>query len=450
MIYLMSKRIGWVSLVLVGLIITIAFYLRSESWMETSVVRPLQKDAADYFYYAYNLRHDQTYSRKALQPSDPNAQIAPDAIRPPGYPLFLLLLVDGPPSRQLIKKIQFWQMILSTLTVVAAYFLFRCFLPPVSGYFSALLVALSPHLIVFNSYLLTETLFCFMLVLIGLLICRYAGYPSIWLSILIGVVMALTTLIRPSLQFFPVVMAFLLWLAYGRKTGIKLFAYICLGFVLIMAPWYIRNLVTLNKASDKSLMINFLHHGMYPDFKYKQMEKSYRRPYQFDPRSEKIRTDLPSVTAEIIKRFREEPGSLLKWYLLGKPVSFWSWDMVQGHGDMYVYYVSQTPFKSRILFQWIQKLMQIFHGPLVLLSILGSLIVWIAPRVVGCDPAHLFMARYISALLIYFTALHMVGAPFPRYSVPLRPFQYAMALYALQVILSMKITNAVSSKPGDS
>jgi len=262
--------------------------------------------------------------------------------------------------------------------------------------------------------------------------------------------MAIATLIRPSLQFFPVVMAFLLWLAYGRKTGIKLFAYICLGFVLILSPWYIRNLVTLNKASNQSPMINFLHHGMYPDFRYKQMEKSSRRPYQFDPRSEIIRTDLQSVTAEILKRFGEEPGRHLKWYLLGKPVSFWAWDMIQGHGDMYVYYVSQSPFKTRPLFQWIQKLMKFFHGTLVLLAILGSLIVWIAPRLVGSDPAHLFMARYISALLIYFTALHMVGAPFPRYSVPLRPFQYAMALYALNVILTMKITNALSSKPGDS
>lgn len=450
MINLMSKRIRWGSLVIFGLIVILGFYLRSESWMETRVERPLQKDAADYFCYAYNLRHNHVYSRKAFQASDPNAQIAPDAFRHPGYPLFLSLLVDGPPTRLLIKKIQFWQMILSTLTVVAAYFLFRCFLPPLWGYFSALLVALSPHLIVFNSYILTETLFCFILVLMGLLICRYAGLPSIWLSILIGVVMALATLIRPSLQFFPIVMAFVLWLTYGRKKGLKFFTYICLGFVLILSPWYIRNLVTVNKASNKSLMINFLHHGMYPDFKYKQIEKSYRRPYRFDPRSEIIRTDIQSVTAEILKRFGEEPVSLLKWYLLGKPVSFWSWDMVQGHGDMYVYYVSQSPFMTRTPFVWIQKMMKFFHGPLVLLSILGSIVVWISPRLTGGDPTHLFMARYISALLLYYTALHMVGAPFPRYSVSLRPFQYAMALYALHVILTMKIKNAVSSKPGDS
>ncbi len=439
----MSKRIARGSLVIFGVIIVIAFYLRSESWTETSVVRPLQKDAADYFYYAYNLRHHQTYSRAVIQPSDPNARITPDALRPPGYPLFLSLLVDGPPNRGLIKKIQFWQMILSTLTVVAACILCRCFLPPVWGYIAALLVALSPHLIIFNSYILTETLFGSMLVGLGLLICKYAGHPSRRLSILIGAVMALATLIRPSLQFFPVVLIFLIWLAFGRKAGLKLFGYIGLGFVLVLSPWYIRNLVTLNKAADKSLMINFLHHGMYPGFKYKQIEESYRRPYQYDPRSGQIGNNLQSVAVEILKRFREEPGVHLKWYLLDKPVSFWSWDMVQGHGDMYVYYVAQSPFKTRPLFQWVQKLMKFFHGPLVLLSILGSLMAWITPGLTAVKPAQLFMARFISALLLYYTALHMVGAPFPRYSVPLRPFQYAMAMYALHLILTMKINRAV-------
>lgn len=445
----MEKHSVRLSLIIFGLIILCAFYLRSESWMETSVVRPLQKDAADYFFYAHNLRHSLTYSRQAHAPSDAGSQLTPDAVRHPGYPLFLALLIDGPPSRQLIKKIQFWQMLISTLTVVAACFLFRCCMPPAWGYASAALVALSPHLIVFNSYILTETLFCFMLVLVALLVCRLGGHPSNWLSVLIGAVMAMAMLIRPSLQFFPVVMAVLLWFGFGRRRGMKLFVYVCLGFVLMASPWYIRNFITLGKASDKSLMINFLHHGLYPDFKFQNKAESYGRPYNFDPRSEIIKTGLRSVTAEMINRFRQEPAAHLKWYLLGKPVKFWSWDTLQGHGDMYVYYVSRSPFQNRIPFHWIQKLMEFLHGPLVLLAIAGSLGVWIAPRLTAGepDPIRLFMARFFSALLLYFTALHMVGAPFPRYSVPLRPFQYAMGLYTLYMISTLKLIGAVSSKP---
>ncbi|MEJ2284951.1 MAG: hypothetical protein P8X85_15310 [Desulfobacterales bacterium] len=446
----MSKRISRWTLVIFGLIIIVSFNLRSESWMETVVVRSLQKDAADYFNYAYNLGHHHTYSRQAYQPFNPHPSITPDAVRHPGYPLFLSVLVDGPPDPRLIKKIQFWQMILSTLTVVAACLLFRCFMPPLWAYTSAVLTALSPHLIIFNSYVLTETLFCLVLVCLGLLVCRLAGHPSIRLSILVGAAMALATLIRPSLQLFPVCMALILWLAFGRQRGLKLFVYVCLGFILILSPWYIRNLATLGRAIDKTLMINFLQHGLYPDFKYQQKAESYRRPYQFDPRSDVIKTGVASVMSEIIKRFREEPATHLKWYLLGKPVKFWSWNILQGHGDMYVYYVAASPFKSRPLFQGIQKLMKFIHGPLALLAILVSLVPWIAPRIMAVNPTQLFMLRFISALLLYYTALHMVGTPLPRYSVPLRPFQFAMGLYALYVILTMKINDTVSPPAGES
>ena len=40
---------------------------------------------------------------------------------------------------------------------------------------------------------------------------------------------------------------------------------------------------------------------------------------------------------------------------------------------------------------------------------------------------YLLYAQGISLLCVYFTALHMVGAPIPRYTVPLRPMLYAMA-----------------------
>ena len=45
-------------------------------------------------------------------------------------------------------------------------------------------------------------------------------------------------------------------------------------------------------------------------------------------------------------------------------------------------------------------------------------------------------ARVVAALLLYFTILHIIGAPFPRYSVPLRPFQYGMALFGLHYIIA--------------
>jgi 4-amino-4-deoxy-L-arabinose transferase-like glycosyltransferase len=415
----------------IGLTTIIGLYLRSESWIGTTVRRPLQSDASDYFYYAFNMSYHDTYSREISQSADAKYKPTPDAVRSPGYPLVLSFLIDGPPGRKLIKKIQLFQMLVSTLTLILAFFFFKSFLPPLLGGVAALLMALSPHLIIFNSYILSETLFCFTLVLIGLLICRYVRQPSWWFSIVLGSILGIGSLVRPSLQFFPLVLAIMLSIHYGRKAGLKLAFLILLGFILTMSPWYIRNIITLGKASDTSLMIKFLHHGLYPDFKYKQKQESYRRPYKYDPRSEKISKNLISVFKEIKTRFRAHPLKHLEWFLIKKPALFWSWNTVQGHGDVFVYYVSNTPFSQNKTFQWTHRLMRIIHGPLVLMSFLGSLLVWIVPQSAKINDNIIFSVRFVGALLLYYTILHMIGVPFPRYSVPLRPFQYGMAMFFL-------------------
>jgi len=436
----MGQPNKWGTLIFLGLTIITGLYLRSESWIGTTVLHPLQSDASDYFYSAYNMRYHHTYSREINQATDLKYQPTPDAVRSPGYPLVLSLLIDGPPSRRLIKKIQLFQMLISTLTLILAFFFFRFYLPSLLGGVAALLTALSPHIIIFNSYILSETLFCFTLVLMSFLICRYVRQPSIWFSILMGSIMGMATLVRPSLQFFPLFVAIFLFFHFGRRTGLKLAFSILLGFILTVSPWYIRNIITLGKISDKSLMINFLHHGIYPDFKYKQTPESYRRPYKFDPRSEEINTNVISILEEIKMRFRTKPMDHLKWFLLKKPSFFWSWDTVQGHGDIFVYYVSKTPFFEKKIFQWIHRLMRFIHGPLIIISLLGSLLVWIVPQPAKFDRNIIFVVRFTGAMLLYYTVLHMIGAPFPRYSVPLRPFQYGMAMYFLNLLYEVAQT----------
>jgi hypothetical protein len=257
--------------------------------------------------------------------------------------------------------------------------------------------------------------------------------------------MGMAALVRPSLQFFPLVMAIILMVHHGRKAGLKLAVSIFLGFILTMSPWYIRNVASIGKISNKSLMINFLHHGMYPDFRYRQMPESYRRPYQYDPRSDAISSDLNTILHEILNRFREDPATHLKWFFWKKPAVFWAWDTVQGHGDIFVYHVSHTPYFEKKSFQRTHQFMRLIHGPLVVISLLGSLLVWVVPQTAWINGNKLFVMRCVSALLLYYTILHMIGAPFPRYSVPLRPFQYGMAMICIYIVCnrikSKRITN---------
>ena len=432
---LVGRRTVLGACVILGLTIVIGFCLRVESLDETRVIKPLRADARDYFMYAYNLRHRDTYSRQVASLSDSEYRLSPDAVRSPGYPLFLTIFVDGPPSSRMIGNIMLTQVLLSTLMLVVAFFLFRRFL---SNYFAVAAVfftALSPHLIVANSYILTETLFCFLLVILLWLLSCLAKKPSAWKAIMIGLVMGLASLVRPSLQYFPIIAAILLVFTYGRRKGLQLAIIVLVCFAVVLSPWIIRNLITLGVVSDKTLKINFIHHGMYPDFKYDNLQHTYGFPYRYDPRSKEITRNTASVLKEIANRFRREPAKHLNWYIIRKPYFFWSWEIIQGQGDVFIYPVSRTPYVSKSYFRWTHQFMYYIQWVMVLLGGLGCLLVW-TPAVQRQYPeTSVCILRFVSALLLYFTALHMIGAPFPRYSVPLRPFLYSMAVFTFSLIL---------------
>ena len=75
--------------------------------------------------------------------------------------------------------------------------------------------------------------------------------------------------------------------------------------------------------------------------------------------------------------------------------------------------------------------MEQIHGPLMMLAIAGMLLVWLPARVQPMDGSALVFARAISLLVLYFLAAHSIVAPYPRYSIPMRPILYGMGLLPL-------------------
>jgi len=432
----MVRKTSWSVLPILILISFSGFYLRYESVIETIVDRPLRADAGQYFMYAYNLRHKHTYSGEIGDPGDLGSSVAPDAFRSPGYPLFLMPFVDGLPNKKMIERILISQAIISALTLIVAFLFFQGFLPVFWGAIASLLVALSPHLIVTNSYILTETLFCFLIVLFGWLISLFVIKPFFGLGIMIGSITGIACLVRPSLQYFPIIMTFFLVFHFGWRKGLHYLAFMFIGFAVVFAPWIARNIVTLKIATDKRQMITFLRHGMYPNFTFDDVTESYGFPYRYDPRSKEIGKDVPSILKEISRRFHQETLKHTKWFLLGKPVAFWSWDIIQGFGDAFVYPVLKSPYFYNRYFQWTHFLMYVFHWSSVVLSLFGCLMAWFPLSMIGLTKESICVARFASLLLTYYTLVHMVGVPLPRYSVPLRPFLYGMALFTPHLLIS--------------
>lgn len=422
------------TLALLGLLLCVSFYLRWVSAVETSVNVPLRADAGDYFMYAYNLKHKQTYSREQASLRNGEASVKPDAVRSPGYPLFLTFFVNGLPTEAMLQRIVLFQAVLSSLTVCVSFFLFLAFLDRLLALSAAFLTALSPHLVVANSYILTETLFCFLLVAILYGVSSLPLRPSLGLAFFLGLLLGFGTLVRPILQYFPVFFSAFLVFHFGWRKGSKLAGLSLLGFVLSFSPWIARNIQTMGVPGDKTLMINFLHHGVYPDFTYNGTKESRGFPYRYDPRASEISRDLPSVLKEISNRFEEEPIKHLRWFLIGKPVAFWSWNTVQGVGDAFIYPVLQSPYFRNSFFRWSHHLMHWLHWSLVISAFFGCLMAWFPLSRIDVNQNSLFTARVTSLLLLYFTLIHMVGAPFPRYSFPLRPLLYGFALFPVQVL----------------
>ena len=425
---MMTKSLSLKTFLILGIVLGCGFYLRIESVIETKVLYPISKDAKRYYMYAYNLRFKHTYSSETGNPRDLSSPVKPDSLRSPGYPLFLTPFINGLPDENTIACITFSQAVLSTLTIIVSFLFFRTFLPLLLAAVASGLVAMSPHLIVINSYILTEALFCFFILLMGYLMSLFLKNPTFPMAITVGAIMGIANLVRPSLQYFPVFMVFFLIWHYNSKKGIYLAFSILLGFFLAISPWLIRNQISMKGESTKKLKIGFVHHGIYPDFMFDGKEKTYGFPYQFDPRYNEINKSISSLTKEIIRRFHEKPIQHIKWFLLKKPIAFWSWNLIQGR-DAFVYAVSTSPYFYKRPFQWTHRIMYAVHNGLVLFCWGGIFSVWMLPSKMHVSEDAVLIARFTSLFLIYFILLHMIGSPFPRYSVPLRPYLYGMAMF---------------------
>lgn len=417
---------GTVRFFVVFLVLIVAFVLRLGAINHTVVDHPIRADARDYYLYAYNMKHNSIYSTEyVVDGSKPKA----DALRSPGYPLFLLSLWDDHLGF-MVWRVTFAQALIDTATV---FLVFLVALWGMSFWWSVLaafLVAISPHLISATTYLLTETLFTFLMMLGVWLVLLSTKWK--WMAPVAGVVIGLAALTRPTLQYFVLFIPLPLIRAYGWRRGSLLGGFIIFGFLLVLAPWVARNISVIGQPMDNRLAINTLHHGMYPNFTYKGRPETKGFPYRFDPRSEEIGKSYASVLAEIIKRFRQDPKDYLYWYFMGKPIYFFSWDIVAGMGDVFIYPVVKSPYFTSKVYIFTHRVMKSIHWPLVILAVLGSLMACFSRKVCDVLSSQGFLWVVLFFLLMYFVVLHIVGAPFPRYSIPVIPVTIILAILVLR------------------
>lgn len=389
---------------------------------------PMVSDAADYFSYAYNLKHFGIYSNAltwAGQP--PPGGVQPDALRSPGYALFLLAIPGLDASDAYLHRVAQVQAMLGVLSVWLVFLVGGHFLRSGWTHLAAFITAISPHLANLGTYLLTEVLFHFLLLLSVQASILALRRPGNWMPLLAGLTWGLCGLVRPTVMFVPALLLLCtLVVPAMRKWHLAAF-WLFAGFIAMQAPWLVRNQLTTLDRSQGSLMVGTLHHGAYPNFMYENRPETLGWPFRFDPRSEQAERDLPSVLTDIAGKVREHPLTYAKWYLLGKPVTFLSWGYIQGH-DIYVFEPVQSPYLDHPWFAASRMLALWMHWPLMLLGTIAALLAWWRPAWLGLEGDRLQAARLVSLVIVYAIAFHVFAAPYPRYGVPFRSLIQLMAL----------------------
>jgi 4-amino-4-deoxy-L-arabinose transferase-like glycosyltransferase len=412
-----------------AIVLLFAAFTRFAYVESISGVPTIKADAMKYYSLAHNILNEGSYSQNLKNPRIQNTFITP------GYPLFLVGTLSLSNSVQNFFALTVYlQAILSALGVLLFFMISKKFLPYWGALFASLLVGSSPQLIVSNGYLLTESLFTFFLLLSVFILLHALSTKKISLFFLFGLVAGYASLVRPAYLLFPFIVI-LLPLATFRLGSphirMRAGAFIIAGVLIFWGPWLIfKEHIDLNKTHSHSAFVDSLALGSYPDLTFHT--RAYRGyPYLEDPKYKKMQQGLVPTLKIVSERAREKPLAYLKWYFIDKPLTYWQWGIIVGAGGPFIYPVSQSIYDSNLFAITCLQFSELSH-PLWLISALAVIISKILKvgrtRKIDENDSEITI---IATALVYFTLVHSVLAPLPRYSYPMLPLLYLAAIYGL-------------------
>lgn len=425
----MTKKTEWFVLTCVLLLAAI---LRVQAVSTTQIDHPIRADAQQYYFSSLNLQRWHVFSGAPPASSAP----IPDAARPPLMPALLEPFVVFPPTDAMLFHFNLLQVFLDVLTVVFTFFLFRLVTGAPLALAAAALIAICPHLISMTTYLLTETSFTFFLTAGVCLLAYGLNRECVWCAVLGGLLLGFSALTRETTEYLPFFMLISLFWFLEKKLFARVLVPAAVAALAVVFAWKLRNLSAIGALSDPALAVRTIHHGMYPDMMYNNDPYTFPIPYQADPQSAQM-TTMRSVLSILWQRSVAEPLHYLHWYLIGKPMAFLQWDFQEADGDVFLYPVTYTPFSDKPLFIVTHAICRVLHAPLVLAAFLGAILALWRPRLLGLAGRMRLPVLLMVCVMAYFVALHTLGFPLARYSVPLRPCMYGFGLFTLVKLLQM-------------
>lgn len=423
-----------------GLVFMLALAMRVWFIMDSSVENPLRRsDALAYLTYALNLVHSQTFS--SSDPSDP--VVVPDSFRDPGYPTYLaLLMVFLGFSQTWYVVVLLTQGVLGALTASLTCVVGRRWLPGGWAAATGVVVALWPHNVVISGFVLSETLFGFLVIVaIWLSSCALeSGSRKRWLGA--GLAFGAAAMVNATITPFACLLALFLW--KRRITAASLALALALGSLALPAAWAARGWsVDTDKSSAGRAMQNLVQ-GSWPEY-----HRAYIGSLQHDPEAQGI---MEAINAEqqlalrsrvaglqaIVSRVGAEPSHYLAWYAW-KPALLWAWSIRVGWGDIYPYPVKHSIYLTNPVMPVLEALFFALNPVLFVLMGIAA-IALLRPAAVTASPGLLIIAL----LVVFETLVYGLLQSEPRYSIPFRPLEMILAATAVWWIVQWRQRRTVT------
>jgi len=405
---------------LLALVVRLAFFFGAQ------VDYPIRGDIIQYVNYAWNMIHHGTFS--SAEPGV--AQPSPDAFRGPGYPAFLAVwmwLAGAGQSWYTMAVMA--QIVLGGLLAPLTIAWTRLWLPRGAALAAGFLAALWPHAIVLASTLLSETLFCALLLLFLCLAGLTKRFGGAHRGAAAGLVGGLAYLVNPVIAFFPPMVAALLFLRMQRRAAMAMVAV----FLLVAGGWSARNAMHPGMQGAWDRAAANLVEGSWPLF-----HSALNARFEYKSASEMV----AAVGAEerlmsrspragfhsMFARFSDYPVDYARWYLLEKPYSLWGWWIGVGWGDVYFLETSNSPFDRQLVFRLIHEGYRYANPFFFGLAVFATLYAFARYRRDHSSEA--FSLLMAAGFFWYVTGIHTLLQAEPRYSVAYRPMEVALAVTA--------------------
>jgi len=408
------------------LVFLLALWIRVLYIENTIVDTPIRADAFSYVTYGHNLVTHGVFSK---QQSDHPVS---DSYWSPGFPTFIAFAIKLG-GENFYKFILYGHALMGAVVCGVTVLLGIMFLPLWASVTAGLLAAFSPHLISMGGYVLTETLFSLVLLLSLYGFCLAVRKSRVNWFALAGLGFGLTYLVNPVVLFAPVVIGLSWWWVerwYRNNSAIfslRMLAIFWLPFVLVVATWSLRNHFNVPdgelSSSDRALT-NFVV-GSHDNFFeiWRNNPRDPQNPATLDQAT--IRGSWVKFIEILSTRIYENPAHYLKWYFIEKPYLLFSWNILIGSGDIYVYPVIISLYQQSKWMILTYSIMKVLHWWLLLFGLLGLIYIFLSKKLNDSD----YMAIFIYSLIFSISAIYVILQAEPRYSIPLRPELYLCAVF---------------------